>query len=721
MEIRGHFEKVIYYRQDNGYIVALFAIADSRIDEEVVIRGYMDSIDMDKQYILSGEYVEHPKYGIQFEIQSYQKLIATNREDLIRYLSSSQFKGIGKKYAEIMIDALGMDLIDRLKTDISLLDQIPKMNDKRRQGIIEGLNREMDSDNVFLLSHHLSMKSIIRLKNHYKDELMSVLLSNPYKASQEVSGIGFATIDRFALSIGVAEDDLNRQAALSEDLLMNMCMRNGDSYIELDEYRTYLAGQINADIDDVLEQLQMDRRIVIEDGRVYHISQFEAENTIAYFLRNFPFEGLEKPDEQVIRQNLDEVQRNLGIEYQEKQLEAVLSFFENDTLILTGGPGTGKTTIVRGMLELCKLVYPQYTVNLLAPTGRAAKRMSELTGTQAKTIHSLLLWDKESGHFAKDEKDPLTVDILIIDEFSMVDQHLFASLLKACGSLKKLVMIGDADQLPSVAMGAVLRDLIASEMFETIKLEKIYRQKQGSDIISLAYDIKNECCEEIPQDNDVRFFETDPTRIREVTLQVVSYALENYPTLQQGFMNVQVLAPKHMGLNGINNLNVALQQRFNPPDKSKRELKVGYRTFREQDKIIQLKNQPDDDVFNGDLGIIVEIIYAREDVNNQDRIICDFEGRMVEYTYETFSNITHAYCISVHKAQGSEYPIVIMPMDLEYGIMLQKRLIYTAVSRAYKSLIMIGDKQAFFKGINTRDHYSRKTTLQWRLTREEYE
>ncbi len=715
MEIKGHFEKVIYYREDNGYTVAVFALQDSRTDEEVVVRGYLDKPDRDKLYILEGDYVEHPRYGIQFQIESCQKQIADNREDLISYLSSSQFRGIGRKYATELVDALGLNLIERIRSDSSVLDEVPRMTEKRRQGILEGIRSEQDSDNIFLMSHHLTMKSIIRIRNHYGEEMMGILTTNPYQVIPEVGGIGFATIDRFALSIGIDPQDLNRQCALAENLLMDLCMRNGDSYIGLDEFTDELTRRCEINCDDIIDQLMINRRVQIENERIYPITQYDAERFVASYLSWFPAIPLQRPDEKLLKSNLEEVQQQLGIEYQEKQLEAIMSFFENDLLILTGGPGTGKSTIVKGMIELCRRIYPMCSLNLLAPTGRAAKRLNELTSAPAKTIHSLLLWDKETGRFAKDQDDPLTVDILIIDEFSMVDIYLFHNLLKACGSLKKLILIGDADQLPSVAMGAVLRDMIESDCFECIKLEKIYRQQEGSDIISLASDIRNDACDSIPNENDVRFFETDRRDITPLTLQVVEHALNNYDTLKDGFMNVQVLSPKHMGLNGINNLNVALQKRFNPPGKDKRELKAGYRTFREQDKIIQLKNQPDDDVFNGDIGILEEIIYAKEDVNGQDRLICDFDGRIVEYTRETFGNITHAYCISVHKAQGSEYPIVILPMDLDYGIMLQKRLIYTAVSRAYRSLIIIGEKAAFYKGITTVDHYVRRTTLKERI------
>lgn len=718
MEIKGQFVKTIYYRQDNGYVVALFHCEQEHGDDQIVITGYLGKIDQEKKYCLFGEYIDHPKYGIQFKVEHFERIIATDEEGLIKYFSSDLFSGIGKVFATSIVCTLGLQAIDKIKADEAVLDTIPKMNKKRKIAILEGLKKDVDDDIVFLSSHQLSLKNIMRLKNFYHDQLIEKLLENPYRVIREVSGIGFATIDKFALSIGVQADDLQRLIAYSEEILMHQCMKNGDSYIFLEQFHQVLQQHFSIysiDIPQIIEGLMAQRSIVVEEDRVYPVSQYDGENFIARFLTSFPSSPLPTISSDVLDAALKDFEDQIGIQYQDKQLLAIKAFFNKDLLILTGGPGTGKTTIVRAMIQLSKSLYTQNSIQLIAPTGRAAKRLSELTNHDAKTIHSLLLWDKETGKFAKDENDPLTVEILIIDEFSMVDTYLFSKLLRATPYLKKLIIIGDSDQLPSVAMGAVLQDLIDSCCFDVIALDKIYRQKEGSDIISLAYDIKNDCCQTIPTQNDIRFIECSHHDIRNTLLYVVDRALKQYDSLVEGFMNVQVLAPKHLGLNGINSLNVALQNEFNPKEKGKRELQIGYRTYRLYDKILQLKNQPDDDVFNGDIGILVEIIYPNEDINGQKRIIVDFDGRLVEYTNETFANITHAYCMSVHKAQGSEYPIIIMPFDKEYGIMLQKRLIYTAVSRAYKNLIMIGDLSAFYQGIHTIDHYSRKTTLKERI------
>ncbi|MDO4377534.1 MAG: ATP-dependent RecD-like DNA helicase [Erysipelotrichia bacterium] len=725
MEIKGFFTKILFYKRENGYAVALFSCTQPEQEESVPVTGYFGEIKLGESYCLEGSYIDHPKYGIQFKTESFNIMTASDEQWLINYFSGPFFKGIGKKYAKIIVDALGLEAIKQIRVDNNILDKIPQMNTKRKKAILEGIGKENDDDIAFLLGHHFSMQDIIRLKNKYKSELMTVLYDNPYQIIAEINGLGFAKVDKFAMSIGIPEDNFFRICAYCETLLMELCMKSGDSYVEYEEYVKYIQKKTSAfsfSTDEVIQRLQIERRIVREDDRVYPISQYESEEFISHYLCDFPKQEVEPADTERLFREINKLQEELAITYQHKQLQAIMSFFENDLLIVTGGPGTGKTTIVAAMLDLAAKIYPHYSINLLAPTGRAAKRLSQLTGYDAKTIHSVLLWDKETGKFAKDEKDPLTTDILIVDEFSMVDQYLFYRLLKAATYCRKIIIIGDSDQLPSVAMGAVLRDLIDSQLFTTVKLDKIYRQKEGSDIIGLAYDIKNNCLKEVPVKNDIRFFECDPSSIKDILVQVVDKALKCYGTLEEGFMNVQVLAPKHSGLNGIDRLNKELQEEFNPPDMHKKQLKLGYRIYREKDKILQLKNQPDDDVYNGDIGIVKEIITAKEDYNSLDRIIVDFDGRIVEYTGDTFSNITHAYCMSVHKAQGSEYPIVILPISNEYNIMLQKRLIYTAVTRAYKSLIFIGQKQAFYRGINTVEHYSRKTTLKEKLLKvESYE
>lgn len=712
MTITGHFIKNIYHGS-NGYTVAVFELND-RSEDEVIVTGYLPEMDKESEYVLYGEYGEHPRYGMQFNIEKFEKVKLNDAGNLIHYLSGPEFKGIGPKMAKTMVETLGLNLIDLIREDASVLDEVNGMTLKKKEAILAGLSKDTDDKYYYLTSNHLTMKMIMRLEMVYGEDLMKVVKHNPYQMVYDVDGIGFVTADKFAQSIGFETDDPYRLEAFAGYQLMQWCVQRGDSYMLLDEFKEKLVKSIDAenyDLDEILTALSRDRQIMIEEDRIYPFSQYEAEEYISQYLAMFPSQSFEKIDSEEIKDGIEEIEEEFGITYQDKQKEAIEAFFDNDLLILSGGPGTGKTTIVRGMVKLCKRLYPQYIITLCAPTGRASKRLAELTECDAKTVHSLLRWDKDTGKFARDEEDPLNIDLLIIDEVSMLDQWVFYNLFKAGINIKKLILIGDQDQLPSVGIGCVLKDLLDSERFKVVKLEKIYRQHEGSDIIELADQIKKDICEDVVSENDIRFFECDPYQIKNLTLQVVEHALNRYDTLFEGFMNVQVLAPKYNGINGIDALNVALQKQFNPPAKGKRELQVGYRTYREGDKILQLKNQPDDDVFNGDIGILEEIIYSKEDINNQNRLIVNFDGVIVEYTSETFMNITHAYCVSVHKAQGSEYPIVIMPMANEYGIMLQKRLLYTAVSRAYESLIMIGQKQAFLAGVKRKEYYDRKTTL----------
>ncbi|MEG0275278.1 MAG: AAA family ATPase, partial [Longicatena sp.] len=363
------------------------------------------------------------------------------------------------------------------------------------------------------------------------------------------------------------------------------------------------------------------------------------------------------------------------------------------------------------ILALCRTFLPTQRVALCAPTGRASKRLSELSNGSAMTLHSLLKWDLETNTFQANEKEPIDYDILIIDEFSMVDQWLFYNLVKASKNVRKILLIGDEDQLPSVGPGCVLKDLIESKQFSLSRLDKIFRQSEGSGVVRLAHEIRDGHIEVMNNTGDIAFFNAQNYEIKDLVMSIVSNAFE------KGYQekDIQVLAPMYGGVAGIDALNNALQKMINPPRGHVQEIKVGYRTFRENDKILQLKNQPDDGVFNGDIGTILEIIPSYEDIHHTNRITADFDGVIVEYAGEQIYHITHAYCVSIHKSQGSEYPIVILPIVSDYRHMLQKRLIYTAVTRAKKSLVMLGDPSVFERAIQIEDRQVRKSTLRQRI------
>ncbi len=716
--IQAKFIKFIFHNKDNKFSVAVFELNDMS-EKEVIVTGYFNGFEKDVFYLLKGQYVEHVRYGMQFQTEEVERLISTNYDDLVSFLSSSLFVGIGKKYAETIVDTLGVNCIELIKDDINVLQQVPKMNIKRKAAIIEGIGASQDDlqkQITFFKNHGINLRNCIKIECTYGAEAIKIISENPYKLVEDIDGIGFTTADKLAMSLNFSLDNVMRLESALISVVMECSMASGDTYVDIDILPEALIKKTqvnNLDFDSVLSGCLLKRFLIQEENRIYHHTQYIAENIIANYLAYFPQEKIENPGDLELETLIDELQKSEHIEYDKIQVEAINSFFTEDVLICTGGPGTGKTTVVKALVSLFRNSFPYYQIQCCAPTGRAAKRLAELTGVPCSTIHSLLKWDLETNSFGKNDTEPLSIDCLIIDEFSMVDSWLFSNLLKAGTQFKKICIIGDEDQLPSVSCGSVLKDLIDSKLFKTIRLQTIFRQKDGSDVIKLAHNIRNSKDTSNSFNGDVVFFNYDQYSVKKAVTQVVSRALEKGYTIN----DIQVLASKYNGVAGIDRLNVTLQESFNPPSSDKREFKVGYRVFRENDKILQLKNQVDDDVFNGDIGTLVEIVYPEEDHNNKTRLIVDFDGIFVEYTSENILNITHAYCISVHKSQGSEYPIVIMPIVKEAMFMLQKRLLYTAITRAKKSLILVGEQNVWNYGLNNKER-SRNTTLIMRLNAE---
>ena len=704
----------IFRNDSNGYTVAKFVTYDAN-EEDFTATGYFSELNEDVIYKLHGDYVDHPRYGMQFQVTTYQKMMPNDESSLIRYFSSSLFPGIGKQTAKTIVDTLGEDAIEKIKEDPEILKTISVLNDRKRASILQGImeHEELDDSVVFFTQFGISVKNIMKIEAAYGDEAIAVVKENPYRLVEDIDGIGFKSADKLAMELQFTLDHPYRIQAAIVASVLDLCMANGDTYTTLPVLQKKVQKDFDQPIlvEDYLDDLQHDRILMLEEDRIYHHTQYDAERGIASFLSGFPYEERESCDYEDLIKDMNALEQQYHITYEEKQVEAIRGFFEESFSIITGGPGTGKTTIVQGILALYRKYHPNDVVALCAPTGRAAKRLSELSSGAATTIHSLLKWDLESNTFLVNEKEPIQADLLIIDEFSMVDQWLFYNLLKASKLVGKILLIGDEDQLPSVGPGCVLKDIIASHKFPVIRLAKIFRQSEGSDVVTLAHEMIEGKADILENAKDVAFFHAQNFEVKDVVLTVVANALE------KGYedRDIQVLAPMYGGVAGIDALNNSLQKMMNPPDPYKRELKIGYRTYREQDKVLQLKNQPDDDVYNGDIGRIIEIIYAKEDVHQQNCIRVDFDGNLVEYSGEQIYHITHAYCTSIHKSQGSEYPIVIMPVVKDYHYMLQKRLLYTGVTRAKKSLVLLGDRDLFLRSLQVLERHVRKSTLTQRI------
>lgn len=719
VKLNGKFTHIVYRNEANWYTISKFKINDER-GHNITITGILPEIEVGVVYDLTGNYVEHPKYGLQFKVESYERPLPIEQEGIIRYLSSSKFPGIGKKMAETIVAALGDDCLKEIKEDPDVLLRVPKITKKQYDSIVKGIQEDDDGLQElvqFMNIHGIGNRNLSKINERYGKDALFMIKENPYRLVEEIDGIGFKTADEIGLSLGFDAKDPKRTHAFLIALLNEMTMNTGDSYIEREVLKeNFLKKTRGLDVlfEDVLEDCIFSRSIICEEDHIYPKAQHESERTIAKYLSDFPYVSLPPYDQNLFQQYLERIQKENNIVYDASQISAIDSFFQNPFFIMTGGPGTGKTTVVKALVTLFHLLYPEEEIVCVAPTGRAAKRLAELTETKASTIHSLLQWNLNTNEFNKNESDPIHADLLIIDEFSMVDTYLFANLLKASRSVKKICIIGDEDQLPSVSCGSVLRDLIASDQFPLVRLHHIYRQKEGSGVIALAHDINEGMVDFNKYRQDVSFIETDTVQIKNAVVQIVQSALDKNYT----FDDIQVLSPMYATNAGITILNNALQEQFNPPAPDKREVKHGYMIFREGDKILQLKNQTDDDVYNGDIGTLVEIIESSESEDHKTTIVVDFQGSFVEYKPDDFMNITLAYCISVHKSQGSEYPIVIMPFTSQHAYMLQRRLIYTACTRSSRSLILVGEKQAFLKGIMTSDRHPRATGLKERLIAE---
>ncbi|WP_288162801.1 SF1B family DNA helicase RecD2 [Dubosiella newyorkensis] len=696
-KLKAKLVSIRYTSPDQMFMVGTFLQSDTY--HRFVGAGKLSAPEVDFEYELIGHFGEHPRYGTQFMIEGAQKILPTQKEAIIAFLSSSRFPTIGKKSAEKIYETFGEDTLSRLSEDPSLLKQLDGFPKKKIEIIEEGLAAFAGFSKTYLelVELGLSERQIQTLEEQY-DNVLDVLQDDPFTPYYEVYGFGYKSSEKVADHLNIDLRDFRRIDARIHEAIQSHTMKSGDTFIEYVPLRAMFSGLNQEDFEESLQRLIEKERLEYDRGKFYPYHLLSEEKTIARSILEHQFK-VEPIDEAILEEKIEEVEFAYAIEYDPTQKKAIKEFFNHSFMILNGGPGTGKTTIVKGILALLKSLFPSAIVQLCAPTGRASKRLYQLSQNDSKTIHSLLQWNLEDNSFKKNVNDPLDIDFLIVDETSMVDTHVFSQLLLALPSHTRILLIGDEDQLESVGPGKVFNDLIDSKQFPLIHLEKIFRQSSGSGIPLLAQNIREET--RCHYEDGVKF---QGCRSYDVMSMITQY-LQRMDRFERE--KVQVIAPKYKGSAGIDAINQTLQLLLNPPAPDKKEWKIGTYLFRENDRVMLLKNMPEDDVYNGDMGVIVQI--------ENSVISVDFGEQIVDFDQDILYYLTLAYCISVHKSQGSEYSNVICVVADQASFMMNKRLLYTAISRAKKELLLLGDQRLFEEKVRQANTSIRRTTLQEKL------
>ena len=706
--VEGFVEHIIYRNEDNGYTVMNMDISG----EDLTCVGSFPAVSEGEYLELDGEYVSHSVYGRQFKASGYKIKQPEDSEQTEKYLGSGAVKGIGPALAARIVRKFGDETLRIIEEEPERLAEVKGISMRLASNIASQVMamRQQRNAMMFLQQYGISMNMAVKLYAGYGEKIYEILNTNPYRLAEDLSGIGFKTADEIAEKVGIEK---NSRYRIQSGILYTLQRAAADGHTCLpEEELTREAGALLLLGEEAIEEEYMEliaqRKLIRkadEAGNMMYAAVFYMmEHNVAVMLKELCFYTGE--DEQVEKEILLIGQKS-GIELDKMQIKAVKDAASHGLFILTGGPGTGKTTTINTMIEYFQK--EGLDIRLAAPTGRAAKRMSEMTGKEAKTIHRLLELSGDAqgeGGFGRDEDNPLETDVIIIDEMSMVDISLMNSLLKAIVPGTRLVLVGDVNQLPSVGPGSVLKDIIASEQFPMVTLSRIFRQAKESDIIVNAHKINNG--EKVILDNKSRDFfflkRYDAQKIINVTLQLVYEKMPKYVEAEP--FDVQVLTTTRKGALGVDNLNRVLQSYLNPSDESKREKEHGERIFREGDKVMQIKNNYQLEweiqnkygipvekglgVFNGDMGIIREINAFSELM----KIEFD-DGRMVEYEFKLLDDIEHAYAITVHKSQGSEYPAVVIPLLGGPKMLLNRNILYTAITRAKKCVVLVGSDETF--------------------------
>lgn len=748
-KIRCVVERITYQNPENGYSVLKCRVKD--YSDLVSVVGNMIDVNVGSVLIAEGNWKVDAKYGRQFVAENWEETLPATVYGMEKYLGSGLIKGVGPKFAKKIVQKYGVDTFIIIEDNIELLIEIEGIGRKRIQMIAESWKRQKEVKNImlFLQEHQVSTSYAAKIYKQYGNDSIVVMKENPYKLADDIWGIGFKTADQIAMKLGFGKESYVR---LRSGLMYTLSELSNEGHVfaekqQLIEKASELLEAspetVVMTMDEMLkkEELILEKNIVRTDEEgnmvtaIYLPPFYFAEVGVAGKLKKLAsspagdklytrlMEARKSTGNDDLSVDIGAIQAKTGMEYDEIQADAIRRAATAKVMVLTGGPGTGKTTTTHGIIS----AYKAYGLRILlaAPTGRAAKRMTETTGLEAKTIHRLLECKPPEG-YQKNEENPLEGDVLIVDECSMIDIILMNSLLKAIPPTMRLIMVGDIDQLPSVGAGNVLRDMIDSAAFPVVRLTRIFRQAQTSRIIMNAHCINEGKMPDISNGKDSDFFFLENEDAEAAVPQIVKLVKEKLPKYYQVEPSqIQVLTPMQRGVVGATNLNLALQEELNPPKhdivtrgKGRVTSKVimpkeclrrsGY-AFRADDKVMQIKNNYDKEVFNGDIGLI-------ESVNETDRTLTvKFEGRSIEYDVTELDELVHAYATTIHKAQGSEYPIVVMPIMMNHYVMLQRNLIYTGITRAKKVLVIVGTKKALSYAVRNMTVTKRNTLLRERL------
>ena len=728
VKIRGVVERITYQNPENGYTVLKCAVKSYK--ELVTVIGSLLDVNVGSVLLIYGNWKVDSRYGRQFAAESWEETLPATVFGIEKYLGSGLIKGVGPKYAKKIVAQFGTETLEVIETDISRLQEVDGIGKKRIKMIRDSWKRQKEIKNVmlFLQDHGVSTSFAAKIYRQYGNESLEKMKENPFQMADDIWGIGFKTADGIAQKLGFAKEAYVRLRSGIMYTLSNLA-DEGHVFAYQEQLIAKAAELLEAEESSIvmtLDQMIMDKDLICETvdyntdqaemKAIYLPAFYYAEAGVAGKLKRLAqapaadrlwhalMDARQKTGNESLSIDVSKIQEKVHMEYDEIQADAIRKAAVSKVMVLTGGPGTGKTTTTQGIIA----AYRSFGLKILlaAPTGRAAKRMTEATGLEAKTIHRLLECKPPEG-YQKNEDNPLEGDVLIIDECSMIDMILMNALLKAIPEGMRLILVGDIDQLPSVGAGNVLRDIIDSGVFPVVRLTRIFRQAQSSRIIMNAHAINEGKFPDISNGKNTDFFYIEKEDPEEAVQEIVRLVKNNLPRYYKTPWNhIQVLTPMQKGIVGAANLNLALQEALNPQGDG---LRRGGYLFRAGDKVMQIRNNYEKEIFNGDIGTV-------ESVDLQERMLkVNFDQHIIEYEASELDELVHAYATTIHKAQGSEYPIVVMPVLMNHYVMLQRNLIYTGITRAKKVLVIVGTRKALSYAVRNVTVTKRNTFLKERL------